>query len=50
MIRKVLWRGLKKSVLMMYIKIIQDMYENGKISVKNVCRETEDFTANVCVH
>lgn len=40
----------KKGVFKMYVKIIQDMYDNVKTNVKRVYRQTEDFTENVVVN
>lgn len=40
----------KKRIPIVYVKIIQDMYDKGKTSVKSGCKETEDFTVKVGVY
>lgn len=35
---------------MVYVKLIQDIYDEVKTSVKCVCEETGDFTMKVGVH
>lgn len=49
--REVLWRVLKKKgFLVVYVKIIQAMYNETKTRVKYVYGETEDFTVKVDIH
>lgn len=41
----------EKRVTMVYVKIIQHMYDEVKMSVKSVCGgETENFMVNIDVH
>lgn len=39
----------KKMVPTVYVKIIQVLYDEARMSVKCMCKETEDFKVKVCV-
>jgi len=40
----------EEGVLMVYVKTMEDMYNEAEIIVKNVCGETKEFTEKVGVH
>ena len=49
--REVLWRYLeKKGVLPVYIRIIKDMHERGRTSVRMPRRVTNDFYISIGLH
>ena len=49
--REVVWRCLaKKRVSSMYIRVIKDMYEEGKTRVRTLGGVTDDFYIGIGLH
>lgn len=40
----------KERIPIVYVKIIQDMYDEPRTTVKSLCGETEDFTVKVGIN
>lgn len=40
----------KKRVPVLYVKLMQDMYDEARANVKSMCGETENFTMKVGVY
>ena len=49
--REVLWRCLEeKGVLLLYIRVIKDMYDGGRMSVRTPEGVTNDFFIGMGLH